>query len=194
MVQAKMAVMKVNESHRNKSGFTLIELIFVILIIGFISAMALPTLRLISGDKRAELVNQLSHLVQIAWQNAVVTGKVHRIVFDTTNHEIKAEMRELTNSSDHSKNKTGEKAGEYISASGAYFKASIKWDSELFPIKDWYIGTKAEASSSLNFLVFPEGLAQPVIINFASESPLSMVLNPFSAQFKDYDTYQTPAA
>jgi len=189
-----MAARMMNTSTFNKSGFTLIELIIVIMIIGILSIVTLPALRLIGGDKRAEFVNQLSHLVQITWQNAVVTGKVHRIVFDGTNHEIKSEMRELTNISDNSKNKTGENTGEYVSTAGAYFKPNIKWDSELFAVKDFYItNTKSESSNNLNFLIFPEGITQPVIINFAGDEPLSLVLNPFSAQFKEYDSYQTPA-
>jgi prepilin-type N-terminal cleavage/methylation domain-containing protein len=180
-----------NTSALNRSGFTLIELIFVIVIIGILSMVTLPALRLIGGDKRAEFVNQLSHLVQITWQNAVVTGKVHRIVFDSANREIRAEMRELIKSSDTSdKNKSS----EYISAAGVYFKTSIKWNLDLFAIKDFYItNTKPETSNNLNFLIFPEGVTQPVIINFASDEPLSLVLNPFSAQFKTYDTYQTLA-
>lgn len=176
-----MVARTMNISALKQSGFTLIELIFVIVIIGILSMVTLPALRLIGGDKRAEFVNELSHLVQITWQNAVVTGKVHRIVFDSANHEIRTEMRELT--------------GEYISAAGVYFKTSIKWDLERFAIKDFYItGIKPETSNSLNFLIFPEGVTQPIIINFAGDEPLSLVLNPFSAQFKEYDTYQTPAA
>lgn len=183
----EMVARTMNTSALNKSGFTLIELIFVIVIIGILSMVTLPALRLIGGDKRAEFVNQLSHLVQITWQNAVVTGKVHRIVFDSANREIRAEMREVT--------KTGEKAGEYIPVAGVYFKTSLKWDLERFALKDWYLtNIKPEISNNLNFLIFPEGVTQPVMINFASDEPLSLVLNPFSAQFKAYDTYQTPAA
>lgn len=184
-VARMMSILTSNKFGSNKSGFTLIELIFVIVIIGILSMVTLPALRLISGNKRAEFISQLSHLVQISWQSAVVTGKVHRIIFDNSNHEIRAEMRELS--------KTSEKSSEYIPVVGAYFKTNMQWDSELFAIKDFYItNTKSEVGNNLSFLIFPEGITQPVIINFAGDEPFSLVLNPFSAQFREYDTYQTP--
>jgi type II secretion system protein H len=63
-------------------GFTLIEIMAVILIIGFMSAMIFPSLRTSgSGLRHDQALNVAAHL-ELARQRAVMTGKIHRVLID----------------------------------------------------------------------------------------------------------------
>lgn len=63
-------------------GFTLIEILAVVLIIGFISSMILPGLRFSGGSSRHdEALNVASHL-ELARQRAIMTGKTHQVMID----------------------------------------------------------------------------------------------------------------
>jgi type II secretion system protein H len=67
---------------RCAAGFTLIEILAVVLIIGFVSAMVLPGLRTAGGSGRHdEALNVASHL-ELARQRAIMTGKPHRVLVD----------------------------------------------------------------------------------------------------------------
>ena len=83
-------------------GFTLIEMLAVILIIGFMSAMILPGLRLSGGSSRHdEALNVASHL-ELARQRAIMTGKTHRLLIDIDNGSYRVEWWVRVTGSDDS--------------------------------------------------------------------------------------------
>lgn len=83
--------MEPRRTQSNRAGFTLIEILAVVLIIGLVSAMVLPGLRSSgSSGRHDEALNVASHL-ELARQRAVMTGKVHRVLLDVDNNSYRVE-------------------------------------------------------------------------------------------------------
>ncbi|MBW2272646.1 MAG: GspH/FimT family pseudopilin [Deltaproteobacteria bacterium] len=66
----------------SRAGFTLIEIMAVVLIMSFLMAMVLPGLSVTSGAIRRDEAQNLSARLQLARQRAVMTGKPHRVLID----------------------------------------------------------------------------------------------------------------
>ncbi|MCP5045481.1 MAG: prepilin-type N-terminal cleavage/methylation domain-containing protein [bacterium] len=75
----------------NRAGFTLIEIMAVVLIIGVVSAIFIPGMRAAGGSGRHdEALNVASH-VELARQRAIMTGKIHRVLLDVDNNSYRVE-------------------------------------------------------------------------------------------------------
>lgn len=68
-------------------GFSLIEIMVVLLLIGVFTAIAIPTFRSISGSKLKTTANQLVGLIRDTYARASLSGKTCRIVFDMDKKE-----------------------------------------------------------------------------------------------------------
>lgn len=159
---------------------------------GLLAAVVVPNLqRLFPGYERRAFIEQFSALVQFGWQQALATQKVHRIFFDIDNRLIRLEQE--AEKKDH----IGQI--EFQPVVLPYIKTDIIWP-ETLALKQFYIekteyiaraGIKTETTW---FFIVPDGLCQPVIINFQGpeEKQISLVLNPFTARFKQYDYFQKP--
>ena len=62
-------------------GFTLLEIIIVVALIAGVYTFALPQFRIFSGLEVSSTLNRLAVDIRSAWDIAVLTGKVHRLVF-----------------------------------------------------------------------------------------------------------------
>ena len=63
-------------------GFTLLEIIIVVALIAGVYTFALPQFRVFSGLEISSTLNRLAVDVRSAWDVSVLTGKVHRLVFE----------------------------------------------------------------------------------------------------------------
>ncbi len=63
-------------------GFTLLEIIIVVALIAGVYTFALPQFRIFSGLEISSTLNRLAVDIRSAWDVAVLTGKVHRLVFE----------------------------------------------------------------------------------------------------------------
>ncbi len=89
-----------DRSHRARDGFTLIEILAVVLIIGFVSALVLPGLRSSGGSRRHdEALNVASHL-ELARQRAIMTGRIHRVLIDVDTSSYRVEWFVRSNAND----------------------------------------------------------------------------------------------
>lgn len=71
------------ETGKNKPrGFSLLEIMVVLLLIGVFTAIAIPTFRSITGSKLKSTANQLQGLIRDTYARASLSGKTCRIVFD----------------------------------------------------------------------------------------------------------------
>lgn len=68
-------------------GFSLLEIMVVLLLIGVFTAIAIPTFRSITGSKLKSTANQLQGLIRDTYARASLSGKTCRIVFDMDQKE-----------------------------------------------------------------------------------------------------------
>jgi len=71
-----------SEIRHSNSGFSLIEVIIVVALIAFVYAVAIPQFSMRSGAETANKLNQLAGDVRAAFDQAVLTRKAYRLVFE----------------------------------------------------------------------------------------------------------------
>jgi prepilin-type N-terminal cleavage/methylation domain-containing protein len=186
---------------RLSKGFTVIELVVVLAIIALLAAVVVPNLGPRSIKyQHDEFVTRLNGLVNLGWQDAIATQKVHKIVFDLNNNNVKIFVE--TGKID----RKGDPIWEQMQS--AYLRSEHSF-SATFKVKNFYIqGVDAMRQPGLKtidevwFFLIPEGLAQDVIINILDtnetaqqegRAQIGLILNPFNAQFKAYETFQKPS-
>ena len=183
-----------------KSGFTLIELIIVIALIGVMTIIVMPSFR---GDKLAQArqaqVDQLNLLLATAQYSAITSGKINRVIFDLKLAKVRIEQL--------SAKKDNLNQDQYELLQVDYNETSLDWDSNL-KIKEIYTNNQNAfwsdevGNAKAWFYIVSDGNAQNVTINFIDlaenektneQSEYSLVLNPFTVQFKLYDVFQKPS-
>lgn len=175
------AVIRANGFMPKAPGFSFIELVVVILIIGIIATIVVPASRK-KHAQRVDFIGQLNYLLQVSWQDAVVTGKMHRLVFDASQRKVLAEVAIDTPS--HGTPKAFRSLGD------KYYQAAVDWDPNQLVLIDVQagqqpVGRKAEQTAP-TILIYPDGLAQPAHLNFSdTQGNFSLVLNPFTAQLAE---------
>lgn len=174
-----------------KSGFSLIEIIVAITIIGVMAAIVVPRLRFRGGNEIDTLVDKLAALTSSGYERALMTGKVHRIFFmmkEPAHVELQIAQDKKANDIEL----------KFVRAPEEYNTVTFTWD-ERFVIKNFYIkGFDEAAKGNLKdawFYILPDGLSQEIVINIRDEQTgdeRGLSLNPFHVKFSVYDTFQKP--
>ncbi|MGH7822187.1 MAG: pilus assembly FimT family protein [Vicinamibacterales bacterium] len=73
---------KVPGTLSSSAGFTLIELSIVVLIIGLVSALAIPRLRSVTGAELAATTRRLAHATRYLYEEAALRGNVLSLILD----------------------------------------------------------------------------------------------------------------
>lgn len=186
--------------NKNNPGFSLIELVFVMAILGLLASVAIPNLfkRRPLYEQKA-FVTSLNALMAEAWQRGLVTQKIQKVVFDIP--ERKVFLEQETNETD------GQGGRVFAPVVVEYAPKAPSWPPS-FEIQQFFVQGADELSSSTRttnsvwFFILPGGLAQEIIVNMVDTKhqtdhdegrKIGLVLNPFTAQFKTYDEFQSPA-
>lgn len=179
----------------SKSGFTLIEILIAIVIVGIIMAVAIPNLRRFSpGRPRKEFIGSLNSVTQFALNNALVTRKVHQVHFDFGKKKVTVKAATGTIKDNET---------EFAPIKGTYLNSSVTIPKTI-TFQNFIIEGSDQFAISSNrseawYFIVPDGMAQAVTINFTDTKdtlpsgkprPVGLVLNPFSARFKVYDSFQ----
>jgi prepilin-type N-terminal cleavage/methylation domain-containing protein len=183
----------------SKKGFTLIELLVVIALIGLLTTVVIPNFRKLSPKKERQLfIGQLNGLTRFAWQQALTTKKLHALVFDFKNNQMRVEQATGT---------VKDGMPELKPVKRTYIKTATAIPKTI-QIKNFIIEGFDEITKSVGgasktyetfFFILPDGLTQAVTINFidtkdvnAARKPrqFGLVLNPFTAQFTTHDSFQ----
>lgn len=172
-------------------GFTIIELVVVIAIIGLMAAIALPNLfKPTASKERKVFIAELNGLLYQAWQEALTSHKMTTVEFNFDKNSVTLERVEGFD---------GEKP-KRVPVKSEFVSSTLNWP-EHFEVKSFYLeGNEVRSAGDTTFFyIMPDGMSQDIIINFydtkdtlADESPrpVSLVLNPFVVQFKEYDAFQ----
>jgi len=167
------------------------------MIMGIMAAVVVPNLwRAVPKYERAQFTNVLNQLSALAWQNALRTHLLHRVFFDIEKRVVQVEVEVPQQGQGKQQKK------QFKLVDTTYRKPQYVW-SENLELQQFFIDGVNQFKSAdakietLWYYVIPEGLAQEVIINIldragAQPTEMSLVLNPFTVQFKEYDAYQKP--
>jgi prepilin-type N-terminal cleavage/methylation domain-containing protein len=69
----------------SRAGFTLLEIMLVIVLVALLAATVAPRIASVSRVGVSSSVRRYSGLVRFAYDNAILTGQLHRIVLDIDN-------------------------------------------------------------------------------------------------------------
>jgi general secretion pathway protein H len=83
-----MAFHRFTVRHKSQSGFTLIELILVLVIVGFIISLVAPAITSTTGLKLRTAAKRIAAGLRYARSQAVTTGNVYQITFDIERNQM----------------------------------------------------------------------------------------------------------
>lgn len=177
---------------KNKKAFSLVELLLVMAIIAIASSALFTGIWLQQrGRDREKFITRLNATMRLAWQQTMITNKLHRVVFDFKKKNARVEVATTT--------KDGKQ--EFALVRGTFVPNRFKWESAI-DIKQFIIDGQDKIAAGAGhktievwFYIVPGGIAQSVTINFIEQQgqkkrPTGLVLNIFNAQFKAYDSFQ----
>lgn len=145
--------------------------------------------------EREQFIARLNSLCQFAWQQALITHKLHAVEFDLKNHAVSVQRDTGT------RDEQGLPKTEPARGPRSKFDYPAHLEVKQFVIEQFDEIKGAGGGSKTTkvfFYIMPEGLAQEVTINFIDKKDsiagkartVGLVLNPFTVQFKVYDTFQ----
>lgn len=182
---------------RLKPGIMLLEVIIALSLMALLAAVAVPNFRARFPQQLTnKFVSDLNSLTSVAWQDSIVTGRLHRVVFDFEKRKVDIEIEKK------------EAVGRSLDEAEAFEPINSGYINYIYypkhlDIRSFYVAGTDELNGSTNrawFFITPLGITQEVMINVEDTSKpnleepdvFGLVLNPFSAQFKKHETAQEP--
>lgn len=175
------------------NGFTFIEIVIVLLIIGIVVTISIPRFLRKPPDRRKVFATQLNALTQTAWRGAIETQTVHRVMIDFVKGEVRVERASQAGPLESYVTQ------QFTLAPNSWGKVRFEIDPLLI-FRNLIIEGKDELSGGATreawFFIDQDGTCQEVTAIIADEKgsgDVSLVLNPFTKQFVEYEGVVKPA-
>lgn len=159
----------------NNAGFTLIELTIVVALLGLFTLISLPLLSNFGESELERAARRLAAVTRNLFNEAALTGKEHRLVFDRPAASYRALVRETS--------------GELVAAGRSereHLPAGVRIDAIMQP------GQGASGGSEVIARIYPVGWMQETVLhlNDAAGERMTIRLLPFTGTTEVYAGYR----
>jgi prepilin-type N-terminal cleavage/methylation domain-containing protein len=197
-------LIRISRPTTSERGFTLIELLVVVALIMLISLFALPSISSYFGVSLNSAARDLATTMKEAYNATVVTGKVHRLVFNLKDNTYWAEVGPATALLDTKESKEKEerhkrfaKASAEAPPSGFSMDTSVTRKKISLPrgtiFEDVITqqGKDPITEGSAYSHIFPNGLTEQTIIHLTDSSKhhVTLVISALIGRTDMYDRY-----
>jgi type II secretion system protein H len=193
------------------SGFTLIELMVVVAIIALVSGLVMPSINSMFKVSLNSTARNLANTIKETYNSTVVTGNVHRIVYDfkakqfwvevgpstallesKESKERDAKRRSIIKEKDKDKNED-KNGGFLLARSVTRKKQNLPAGVEFEDILTQQSPDPAVDGTAFTHF-FPNGLAEQTIVRIkdSSDHHASLVISPLLGRTDVYDRYLKP--
>jgi len=179
---------------RHSKGFTILEVMVTMVIIGLIVAVAIPSFQSLSGTRVRSTANQFVGLIQDIYNRSVLGAKVFRLVIDLERKEYWVEytaeevLLDSPENSDSSEDKNLLNTDELQNADylkkPAFFKVEEDWGKQrtlpagVIFFRFWADDLRTPTESGTAYLYFyPTGYVQKASISLAKDRSTQFLLS-----------------
>ncbi len=160
----------------NQSGFTLIELTLVVLLLGLMASLSLPLISGLEPNRLESSARRLAGTVKYLYNEAAMTGQEHRLIFELKNNSYRAEKVNET--------------GELESLQGIGSKKQLSAGVQFVRIYQAQRGEQSEGEMTAALL--PGGWMEETIIHMRDDNERKMTLRlvPLTGLTEFYEGYR----
>lgn len=192
--------------NKNKSGFSLIQLVFVVAIMALLLSIAVPNFRnSLRRQERKSVLTNLNSIMSEVWLRALKTGLIHKILFDFETRTVSVSAK--TDQVDRQQQALFEPVRLFYAPNNYQWKKSIEIQQFFIQGVDELVTRGIANTQTAYFFVMPDGMSQDIIITMLdyndksqdkqqdfgdsfgrrSGREFSLVLNPFTVQFREHE-------
>lgn len=195
---------------RARAGFTLIELLVVMVILGIIFGVAIPSISRYFGVSIQSTTREIATAIRDAFNGAVVTGRVYRVVYDFSKNTYWVETgqpgalieTDESRKADEKRGRRRKKSDDKNAAKedGFLLAKAITRKAIALPRGVSFDDVRTQASSEpvtsgrayTHF--FPHGIAEQTLVHLKDDSDhkITLAIHPTNGQTDVYPRYVTP--
>ena len=174
-IQTSRLRTKLSPTLSQTRGFTLIEILLVIVIIALLASTVVPNVTKVFRASVKSSVRRYASLVRYAYDQAVFTGRVHRIVLDLDRqawHVEVAQAGTLPLNPDLAREQSAEERGkseEEFTPVKSQLVSSLPSGVEIRKVESWRLGPKGTFATKglVSIYTFPSGLVDEATVELA---------------------------
>jgi len=187
--RAPKTTSRANKTHRN-SGFTLVEVLLVVAIIGMVMSLGLPAISNVTGHRLASTTRQFVGLIRTIRNDSILLNQAHRLVInlDKNSYWVENQTRDglLNEVEDPTKYKKGEAPPSQFNISPKYTKEPREMPGGVV-FTGVYKEKEGLRDTGIVFIhFFPNGINDQAILYLAKagspESAYSLIVRPTSGR------------